>query len=124
MTALIVAIAFTLGSAGPTAAQQDDTIYKPGAGVSVPKLVNDVKPHYTPDAFRRGVAGSVLLQCIVDRDGVTTNVEIIRPLDEDLDQVALKALRQWRFEPGRKEGRPVLVQIQVEMSFSIGKRKR
>ena len=124
MTPFIVGIAFTLGLAGPPLTHQDDTIYKPGAGVSAPKLVTDVKPHYTPDAFRRRVAGSVLLQCIVDRDGVPTNVEIIKPLDEDLDRVASNALRQWRFEPGRKEGRAVLVQIQVEMSFSIGKRKR
>ncbi len=124
MTLIMVGVGFTLGIVGPLLAQQDDTIYQPGNGVSAPKLVTDVKPQYPADAVRRGVTGVVLLQCVVDRDGVPTSLEVVRPLDEDLDQVGLRTLRQWRFEPGRKDGRPVLVQIQVEMAFSIGKSRR
>ena len=124
MTPIMVGVAFLLSVLGPMLAQQDDTIYKPGDGVSAPKLVTDLKPSYPADAVRRRVSGTVLLQCVVDRDGVPTNVEVVRPLDEDLDQAGLEALRRWRFEPGRKDGKTVLVQIQVEMAFSIGKRKR
>ena len=104
MTLIMVGVGFTLGIVGPLLAQQDDTIYQPGNGVSAPKLVTDVKPQYSADAVRRGVTGVVLLQCVVDRDGVPTSLEVVRPLDEDLDQVGLRTLRQWRFEPGGKTG--------------------
>ena len=124
MTLVLAGVAFTLGVVGPMLAPQVDTIYKPGNGVSAPKLVTDVKPQYPPDAMRRRVTGAVLLRCVVDREGVPTSLEVVRPLDEDLDRVALEAFREWRFEPGTKDGRPVFVQIEVEMVFSIGKRNR
>jgi len=66
----------------------------------------------------------VLLQCVVDREGVPTNIEVVQSLDESLDEVALKALQQWRFEPGKKDGQAVLVQIDVKIGFTMmAKRK-
>ena len=58
MTLIMVGVGFTLGIVGPLLAQQDDTIYQPGNGVSAPKLVTDVKPQYSADAVRRGVTWS------------------------------------------------------------------
>ncbi len=125
MKTILVLVAFSLGLAAPMLAQQDDTIYKPGNGVSLPKLVTQVGPHYTADAMRRRISGAVLLQCVVDREGVPTNIEVVQSLDESLDEVALKALQQWRFEPGKKDGQAVLVQIDVKMGFTMmAKRKR
>ena len=125
MKTIVVLVAFSLALVGPMLAQQDDIIYKPGNGVSVPKLVTDVRPQYTADAMRRRVTGAVLLQCVVNREGVPMNIEVVQSLDKDLDQVALKALRQWRFEPGKKDGEAVLVQIEVKMAFTMmPKRKR
>jgi periplasmic protein TonB len=122
MKIIMVLVAFSLG---PILAQQDDTIYKPGNGVSLPTLVTEVRPNYTADAMRRRVSGAVLLQCVVDREGVPTNIEVVQSLDESLDEVALKALRQWRFEPGKKDGKAVSVQIDVKMAFTmVAKRKR
>ena len=71
----------------------------------MPRVVSDVKPRYTADAFRRRVNGSVFLECVVNREGVPTNVEVVTSLDEELDREALKALSQWRFEPGKKDGK-------------------
>jgi TonB family protein len=125
MKTIIVLVGFSLGLIGPMLAQQDDTIYKPGNGVSLPTLVTAVKPRYTADALRRRVSGAVLLQCVVDREGVPTNIEVVQSLDESLDEVARKALQQWRFEPGKKDGKAVLVQIDVKMAFTtMAKRKR
>ncbi len=67
----------------------------------------------------RGHNGAVLLRCVVDRDGVPTRLEIIKPLDAELDRVSLEAMKQWRFEPGQKDGKAVLVQIDVMMAFSM-----
>jgi TonB family protein len=125
MKTFMVWVALALSLVGPTPGQQDDTIYKPGNGVSLPKLVTDVRPQYTADALRRRVTGAVLLQCVVDREGVPTNIEVVQSLDESLDEAALKALQQWRFEPGKKDGKAVLVQIDVKMAFTmVAKRKR
>jgi TonB family protein len=71
--------------------------------------------------MRRKVTGAVLLRCVVDRNGVPTNLEIVQKLDEELDQASLAALKRWRFEPGEKNGKPVLVQIDVTMTFVMQK---
>ena len=125
MKTILAGVALMLGLVGPMLAQQNDIIYKPGNGVSTPTFVTDVKPGYTADAMRRRVTGAVLLQCVVDREGIPTNVGVVQSLDGDLDQAALKALKEWRFEPGKKDGQAVWVQIQVKMAFTMtAKRKR
>jgi len=63
------------------------------------------------------------LRCIVDRDGVPTRLEIIKPLDEELDRISLEALKRWRFEPGQKDGQGVLVRIDVAMTFTTRTKK-
>jgi TonB family protein len=123
MRTTVVGVAFALGVLSPVLAQQDDTIYKPGNGVSSPRLISDVKPQYTPGAMRRGVNGAVLLRCVVDRDGVPTRLEIIQSLDDELDRASLDVLKQWRFAPGQREGTSVLVQIDVTMAFSTNTKK-
>jgi TonB family protein len=118
-----MSLAFVLALLSPVLAQQDDTIYKPGNGVSSPRLISDVKPQYTPGAMRRGVNGAVLLRCVVDRDGVPTRLEIVQSLDDELDQASLNVLKQWRFAPGQREGQSVLVQVDVMMAFSTDTKK-
>ncbi len=119
MKATLVGVLFALSLVSPIIAQQDGTIYKPGNGVSVPKLVTSVAPMYPADAVRRRVTGAVLLQCVVNREGVPTNLEVVQSLDQDLDQAGLEALKKWRFEPGKKDGKAVLVRIEVKMAFTM-----
>jgi TonB family protein len=119
----VAGIAFALGLFSPVVAQQDDTIYKPGNGVSSPRLISQVPAGYTPGAMRRGVNGAVLLRCVVDRDGVPTRLEIIQPLDDELDRASLETMKQWRFAPGQKDGRAVLVEIDVMMAFTTNTKK-
>lgn len=119
----VVGVVFALGLVSPVSAQHEEPIYRPGNGVSAPRLVKDIKPQYSYGAMRRGVTGTVLLRCVVDRDGVPTRVEIITPLDEELDRTSLEALKQWRFEPGRKDGQPVLVQLDIAMAFTTQTKK-
>ena len=69
--------------------------------------------------MRRKVNGAVLLRCVVDRDGVPTRLEIINALDDELDRASMETLKQWRFEPGKKAGEAVLVQIDVTIAFSM-----
>ena len=106
MRTAVAGVAFSLGLLSPVVAQEDDTIYKPGNGVSSPRLISQVYAGYTAGAMRRNVNGAVLLRCVVDRDGVPTRLEIIQSLDDELDRASLDALKQWRFAPARGKDEP------------------
>lgn len=104
----------------PLVAQQpDETVYEAGSGVSLPRVITQVKPEYTSDALAERVQGEVLLQAVVTTDGMPTKIEVKRSLDERLDRQAIAALEQWRFAPGEKDGKAVAVRIAVELTFRV-----
>jgi TonB family protein len=107
------------GDAGSKGQPQAAGVYKPGVGVSAPVLVKDVKPQYTSDAKAAKIQGVVTLECVVNTDGTIGDVEVTTSLDAGLDQEAIKAVKQWRFEPGTKDGKPVPVLITLEMTFTL-----
>ena len=95
--------------------------YRPGNGVQLPRPLREVKPQYTADAMRAKVQGTVLLECVVMPDGTVGKVEVVRSLDSafGLDQEAIKAAKQWRFEPGTRFGEPVAVLVTIELTFTL-----
>jgi periplasmic protein TonB len=96
-------------------------VYRPGAGIELPRVLREVKPQYTAEAMRAKVQGTVLLECIVQPDGLIGHVQIIRSLDPifGLDEEAVRAARQWRFAPGRRFGEPVSVIVTIELTFTL-----
>jgi protein TonB len=94
---------------------------QPGNGVSWPRLVREVKPNYTAEAMRAQIEGLVELEIIVLADGSVGRVSLLRSLDSrfGLDQEAIKAVRNWRFEPGRRMGKAIPVRVGVELSFNL-----
>ncbi len=105
--------------ANPAAAA--DLTSGPGPGVTYPRLVNRVDAQYTEAARQQRIAGTVLLDCVVNTDGTVSDVRVTRSLDTQygLDQEAVKAVRQYRFTPGTKDGQPVPVRVSIEVSFSL-----
>jgi TonB family protein len=95
--------------------------YRPGNGVDPPILVKEVKPQYTPDAMRAKIQGSVWLECVVVPEGMCTDIQIVRSLDPvfGLDQEAVKAAKQWRFIPGKKQNQAVPVLVTIELNFAL-----
>ena len=87
----------------------------------MPKLVHEVKPDYTREAMEAGIQGRVSLQAVVLESGLVGDVDIVDSLDTvyGLDEQAVKAIRQWQFEPGTKDGKPVAVQVEVEFTFKL-----
>ena len=96
-------------------------VYRPGNGVMLPRVLREVKPQYTSDAMRAKVQGTVLLECVVQKDGTVGDVQVIRSLDSTfgLDQEAIKAAKAWRFAPGTRMGEPVPVLITIELTFTL-----
>jgi protein TonB len=103
------------------AQQADSTVYKPGDGVSLPKVVKEVRPQYTSEAMQQRIEGRVELECVVRPDGKATDIKVVRSLDSvyGLDKNATEALAQWEFKPGTKDDKAVAVQIQVQMAFTL-----
>jgi TonB family protein len=93
-------------------------IYKPGNGVTPPRLLKDVKPQYTREAKDAKIQGIVYLDGVVETDGSVGDVVVTRSLDAGLDEEAIKAVKQWKYEPGTKDGKPVRVQVSFEMTFT------
>ena len=109
----------TPGGTGARSQPEAPLVYKPGAGVSAPVLVREVKPKYTAEAKDAKIQGVVTLECVVQPDGTIGDVNVTKPLDAGLDEEAIKAVKQWRFEPGKKDGKPVPVLITLEMTFTL-----
>jgi TonB family protein len=78
-----------------------------------------VRPDYTEEARRRGIAGDVELEIVVRADGTVGNVKVIRGLGSGLDQRAVDAVRQWRFSPAKRFGTPVDVLVEVAVEFKL-----
>jgi TonB family protein len=93
--------------------------YRPGSGVSVPRVIREVKPQYTSDAMRARIQGSVWLECVVQPNGQCTDIQIVRSLDPTfgLDREAIEAAGQWRFAPGTRFGEPVPVLVTIELTL-------
>ena len=93
--------------------------YRVGGGVSAPRAIYSPDPEFSEEARKAKYQGTVVLWVIVGTDGRTHDLRVVRSLGLGLDEKAIEAIRQWRFEPGRKDGMAVAVQVNVEVTFRL-----
>jgi protein TonB len=93
--------------------------YRPGTGIEPPRLLREVKADYTESARRRQLAGEVVLEIVVNRDGSVGRISVKKGLGEGLDQRAVEAVRQWQFAPARRQGEAVDVLVEVSVEFKL-----
>jgi TonB family protein len=107
-------------SSGQSADQNQEPIYKAGSnGVTFPHLIHNVNPEYSDKARRAKIEGTVLISLVVDSSGNPTMIKVTRSLGSGLDEKAVEAVQQWRFDPATKDGKPVAVHMVVEVSFRL-----
>jgi protein TonB len=94
-------------------------VYKVGGGISAPQAISSPDPDYTEEARQAKRQGTCVLWLIVDAAGHPRDIKVVRGLGLGLDAKALEAVRQWRFQPALKDGKPVDVQISVEVEFHL-----
>jgi periplasmic protein TonB len=94
-------------------------VFKVGGGISAPQAVSTPDPEYTDEARNAKTQGTCILWLIVDEKGFPRNIRVVRGLGFGLDAKAIEAVKQWRFQPAMKDGRPVNVQISVEVGFHL-----
>lgn len=94
-------------------------VFQIGGGVSAPRPLYTPDPEYSEEARRAKHQGTVVLWLIVGPDGRPRDLRVLRSLGLGLDEKAVEAVRQWKFEPARKSGTPVAVRINVEVEFKL-----
>jgi bla regulator protein BlaR1 len=94
-------------------------IYHVGGDVSAPMLIFAPDPEYTEKARQAKYQGVCVVALIVDEEGNPQRVQIVRHLGMGLDKKAVEAVRQYRFKPAMLRGKPVPVQVNIEVNFRI-----
>jgi TonB family protein len=106
----LLLLCFVLPQQGP---------YRVGNGVAPPSLASKVEPQFTELAREAAFQGTVLLSTVVDVEGHPTALRVEKPVGLGLDEEAIRAVEQWQFKPGMKDGQPVPVYAQIEVTFRL-----
>jgi protein TonB len=91
----------------------------PGNGVTGPILVKEVKAAYTPEALKAKVQGEVVIDAVINENGVVGEMRVHKSLGFGLDEAAMEALRKWVFRPGMRQGEPVATLAQFALNFTL-----
>jgi TonB family protein len=100
---------------GGSQKENEEQVHELGPGITPPKVVHQVSPEHPAEGFR--ITGTVLIGLVVSSRGEPKGVRVIKSLDRIVDQNAVEAVRQWRFEPAKKSGEPVAVRLSIEIRF-------
>ena len=89
-----------------------------GGNVQAARILNRVNPTYPALARQTRISGTVRLHAIISKDGTIQQLEVMsgHPL---LQQAALDAVRQWRYQPTLLNGEPVEVDTTIDVIFSL-----
>ena len=93
-------------------------VLKVGGAVKTPKRLVGGSATYPQDAINAKVQGVVVLDVLVDADGVPSDVQVVQSIPM-LDAAAIDAVRKWRYEPTLMNGKPVPVAMTVSVNFSL-----
>ena len=117
-------------SATPSPAKGGLTEIKSGSPEAIerinPPTVTAPKPVYTPEpefsdfARKFGKQGTLVLTVIIDKTGAVVQPKIFRPVGFGLDEQAITRVRSWKFKPAMRDGKPVAVEMALEVTFNLG----
>lgn len=114
-----------IGTRGCCGGIGDSTTGPPGfgservRGASPPRLVYKIEPEFSEEARKAKYQGTVILAIEVDASGHPRAFRVVRGLGLGLDEKAIEAVAQWRFQPGYFEGKPVVTGATIYVSFHL-----
>jgi protein TonB len=94
-------------------------LYHVGGGVSAPQLIFSPDPEFSDEARRAKYQGVCVVSLIVDVQGNPQRVAVVRHLGMGLDEKAVEAVKQYKFKPATLQGKPVPVEVNIEVNFRI-----
>ena len=102
----------------PPARQEPAQPVKPGGDVKPPRRIKYVEPIYPELAKRVRLEGIVILEAVIDPSGFVSELGVLRSVPL-LDDAALNAVKQWRYEPTLLNGMPVPIIMTVTVRFIL-----
>lgn len=102
----------------PPGAPDKDGVYRIGEGIAPPRRFGNAA--YPPDALAAGIDGVVIAEITVNESGLVSDARVLRSIPS-LDDAALKAVREWRYDPTVVDGKAVPVKMTVTVNFSRSK---
>lgn len=105
----------TLSIAPPPEAVQPRRV---GGDIQPPERIAYSSPRYPPVAQAARIEGTVILEAVIDAQGVVQNVTVLRSVPL-LDRAAIEAVQQWRYKPTRLNGVAIPIVMTVTVSFSM-----
>lgn len=105
----------------PVRSAAADAPIRIGGDVRPPRKIHDAPPTYPPAARAAGIEGVVILDATIDPTGAVDDIEVLQSVPE-LDQAAIDAVEQWRWEPTLVDGEPVAILMTVTINFMLPSR--
>jgi TonB family protein len=93
----------------PAQAAQDPNVQTP------PRVLKQVQPEFPKNLW--GKPGAVAVMAVVGIDGKVGDTKVVSSPHPELNALAVNAVKQWQFDPARKNGKPVPVTITVNVAF-------
>ena len=93
--------------------------YRVGGDVKAPVAIVHVDPIYPDEARKARISGIVILETVIDHNGVVKDVTVRKPLPFGLSEAAVNAVKQWSFKPGTLKGEAVDVIYNVTVNFQL-----
>ena len=90
-----------------------------GPCATPPRAIFAPDPKYSEEARQNKIQGTVVLWLVVGADGKPSSIKVNRGVGHGLDEEAIEAVKQWKFEPATLNGQPVPVMINVEVNFRL-----
>jgi TonB family protein len=87
--------------------------------VLAPRPIHTPVPEFSAQARQAKYQGTVVLGIVIDKAGKVSRIRLDRPLGMGLDENAMEGVKQWRFSPATRNGEPVAVAMEIEVSFNL-----
>jgi protein TonB len=84
-----------------------------------PSPTKTAKPDFPYKLKREGVSGLVAVSCVIDENGSVVDMKVTKSSHPDFERPAMDALKQWRFTPAKKDGKPVKVRVTIPFRFNL-----
>jgi TonB family protein len=88
-------------------------------GIQPPVVLIRTEPEYSEPARKARVQGTVVVEGVIDEQGHTSGLRIREPLGLGLDEKALEAVKLWRFQPAKRDGKPLAIVAVFELNFRL-----
>jgi TonB family protein len=88
-------------------------------GTRPPRVLSRAEPQYSEEARRAGVNTTIIVSLVVNENGAPQDIKVVRGAGFGLDEMAIRAIGTWRFEPGIKEGKPFPAPTHVDLHFKV-----